>query len=334
MTKLGMSYKYGTVQLIPIDKIQLSQFQVRQRYGDLSQLARDIEKKGLLYPILVRPLQDFYEIVHGHRRFMAVKSLGRSVIEAFVKELSDADSVLILGSENLQRKNFDDIEEALMYQFYQNFIFKESNKKLSFKDISEAFETSPSNVETKMGLLDLPESIQDKIIKGEITTRKARPLITLTREDPTAVGWPESVSGEQRLPRTDRFYSAIESLVEEIEKGTKGGIRTSEGVQMAVDAIKQGKPLTDALEEAKLKESIEISRKRAEQGKKPEEIINEILSSQQDPQAVLDATIALNIKLTQKLLKSGTLKCPYCGKIDCLHWSCKDEAVVNGDKES
>ena len=179
---IGKASFYGAVQIVALDKIVESPFQIRKRYGDLSQLARDIEKNGLLQPILVRPKGDVFEIVHGHRRFNAVKSLGRKFIECFIKELPDTKAILILGSENLQRKNFDPIEEGLMYQLYRNFKKKESNQDLSFLDIADAFETSESNVAGKISLLDLPDSVQEKIIKGDLPYRKVEPLITLTRE--------------------------------------------------------------------------------------------------------------------------------------------------------
>ena len=54
--------------------------------------------------------------------------------------------------------------------------------------------------------------------------------------------------GEVQKGRTDKFYVEIEKIVEEIEKGSKGGLRTQKGIQDVVDAIQQGKLVDKALE--------------------------------------------------------------------------------------
>ena len=325
---LGKAYKYGTVQIVELKNISTSPFQVRKRYGKINELAKDIEQRGLLQPILVRPVDGGFEIVHGHRRWKAVKSLGRTHIESFVKDLTDTEAILIQGSENIQRKNYDPIEEGTLYKNYQKFMQKEHIEKISFQEIARTFNTSTSNVERKIGLLDLPENVQNKIIKGEVSFSKVRALLPLTKE-PLPFG-----NGKfQVSQRTDKHFFEIQTLTNEIEKGSKGGLRTEKGISYAVGAIQKGKPIDDALEEAKLKESIEIAKKQAEQGKNPKEIIREIINSQQDPQAVLDATVTLNIENIKKLLESETLKCPYCGGKD-LAWNCCGEKILNGDKNT
>jgi len=326
---IGAIYKYGSVQVVPIEKVFRSPFQVRSRYGNIPRLAKDIEQHGLLQPILVRPVDGGFEIVHGHRRWNAIKTLEQSHISCFVKPLSDIEAIVIQGSENIQRKNYDPIEEGSLYKNYQTFMEKENAVRVGYQQIAETFSTSRSNVEAKIGLLDLPKDVQKKIIESKIPFRKVRPLITLTRNVDSSALESFKKAGQIAQPRTNKYFSEIQTLAEEIEKGSKGGLRTRQGVFDAVDAVQEGKTVEEALEDAKLKESIEIAKKQAEQGKNPKQIIKEIIESQQDPQAVLDATVKLNIENIGKLLESGTLKCPHCGGIDLLWGCCKEELVKN-----
>lgn len=323
--------KFGNSQIIKVENIHDSPFQVRKRYGDIERLAQNIEKHGLLQPILVRPVSEGYEVVHGHRRLTAVRSIGWSYIQAFIKELSDSEAIVIQGSENLKRKDYDPIEEATLYRNYKDYVLKETGRRIGDEEIAETFDSSRSSVKDKLGLLDLPESVQNKIIEGTIPFSKAVALVTLTREVDGDASPSEKLPGVEYKPRTNRFYSEIEALSIEIEKGDKGGLRTKNGVGHAVDLILEDRPIDEAIDQAKLRESISRAKKQSEAGKPPKEIIQSILASQQDPQTVLDATMQAERDNLGKLLEQGFLKCPYCGGDD-LEWSCKHAKVVKNEQ--
>ena len=327
---MGQVSVYGTSELLPIDKVSPSPFQVRKEYGKIDKLAKDIEKRGLLQPILVRPTDSGFEVVHGHRRRLAIISLGWEYIKSFIKEMSNTEAIIIQGCENIHRKNYDPIEEATLFSNYQEYMLKEEAARVGAREIAEVFTSTSSNVKDKMGLLDLPLNVQVKIIEGKIPVGKALRLVTLTRMVGDEAPSPRNVPGIEQKVRTDEYFPQIEIIVNEIEKGIAGGIRTEAGVTKIVQFLKGGKKIDDALEAAKLQESIEIAKKRAEQGKTPNEIIAEIIKSQQDPEAVILATIDLNIQNIGKLLNSGMLKCPFCGEDD-LEWSCQHEKLVQNE---
>lgn len=322
---VGQVSVYGTSQLIPINKVFPSPFQVRKEYGKIEQLAADIKTRGLLQPILVRPTKRGYEVVHGHRRRLAIKSLGLEYIKAFIKEMSNIEAIIIQGCENIHRRNYDAIEEATLYSNYQEYMLKEEGIRVGAKDIAKVFTSTRTNVNDKMGLLDLPVSVQVKIIEGQIPVRKALRLVTLTRG---GIDDASSTPGIMHKERTDEYFPQIELIVKEIEKGTAGGLRTDAGVSKVVALLKEGGTIDKALEGAKLRESIDIAKRRAEEGKTPDEIITEIIKSQQDPEVVIAATINLNIENIRKMLSSGMIKCPHCGEDD-LEWSCQHERLVS-----
>ena len=100
---------------MPLEHIQLPASQPR-RYFDpvaLQTLAKSIEEKGLLQPLLVRPTESGkFELVAGERRYRAAKELGLADVPAVVRELSDLEAAEVALAENLQREDLNPVEET------------------------------------------------------------------------------------------------------------------------------------------------------------------------------------------------------------------------------
>jgi ParB/RepB/Spo0J family partition protein len=88
---------------IPIKKLYVGKYNVRKDIGDITELVASIKEKGVLQPILVRPVEEKYEIIVGSRRFKAAKKAELHTIPAIVREMSDAEAVASSLVENLQR---------------------------------------------------------------------------------------------------------------------------------------------------------------------------------------------------------------------------------------
>lgn len=329
MSKLGTTSRFGACVSIPLKNVIESPYQVRVDYGDIEGLAKDIKEKGLLQPILVRPMDGGkFEVVHGHRRCRAVESLGWQYIDGFSKKLTDSEAITIQGSENIWRKAYTPIEEARLYSNYKQFLEREKKRKVSMKQVANAFKVSESEAQAKVALLELPPEIQDKLQKGDLPFTKVRKLTILTREKPTT-----TVAGKfEESRKTDRFYSEIKQLAEEIQKGPSGGLRTEKGVAQAAKTIRDGVTYEDAVKQAKIDEAIELAQKQLKKGVNPEEILRDILEHQEDPSRVLSATIEANIDLLKKLLNQKLILCPHCGKPD-LVWGCCGEELVKQNEE-
>jgi len=99
-------------RLIPLEDIDPNPNQPRQSLGDLSELTASIREKGILEPIIVRPIGSRYQIVAGERRFRAAEEVGLAEIPCIVRESSDAETMEIALIENLQRKDLSPFEEA------------------------------------------------------------------------------------------------------------------------------------------------------------------------------------------------------------------------------
>lgn len=105
----------GVPQLVDVDQVRASREQVRTRFEaePMRELADSIREHGLLQPILVKRVQDGYELIAGERRWRAARMAGLKKVPALVRDDREEQDQLLLGLiENLQRKDLDPIEEA------------------------------------------------------------------------------------------------------------------------------------------------------------------------------------------------------------------------------
>ena len=99
-------------RLIPMEDIDPNPNQPRQAMGDLSELVASIKEKGILEPILVRPVGSRFQIIAGERRYRAALDVGIAEIPCVVRDSSDAETMELALIENLQRKDLSAFEEA------------------------------------------------------------------------------------------------------------------------------------------------------------------------------------------------------------------------------
>jgi ParB family chromosome partitioning protein len=99
-------------RVIPIEDIDANPDQPRQNLGDLSELIASVKEKGILEPILVRPVGSRFQIIAGERRYRAATEAGIAEIPCVVRSASDAEVLEIALIENLQRKDLSAFEEA------------------------------------------------------------------------------------------------------------------------------------------------------------------------------------------------------------------------------
>ena len=101
---------------IPIDEIVTNPDQPRRSVGDLSELKASIESKGVLEPILVRPLADGrFRIIAGERRFRAALEAGLAEVPCIELDVPDNEMMEIALIENLHRRDLHPFEEAMGY---------------------------------------------------------------------------------------------------------------------------------------------------------------------------------------------------------------------------
>ncbi|MDQ3868863.1 MAG: ParB/RepB/Spo0J family partition protein [Thermoproteota archaeon] len=143
----------------------------------LSELALSVKNVGLLEPIIVRPLQDGYEIISGHRRYEAFKLLGMTRITCHIVDVDDKEAYEMSLIENLQQKSMNPLEEASAFKKYVH-TFGWGGES----DLAKRIGKGQEYVCRRIRLLQLPLSAQQKILNKEINASLAQELYALDEE--------------------------------------------------------------------------------------------------------------------------------------------------------
>ena len=170
------------VEQVELKMLRASQFAVRNRFQktcneDDCLLSNSIREHGLLQPILVRPLIHGFEIVAGHRRFQACRSLRWRFIPCKIRDMSDKQAYEIQLTENMQRKSMDPVEEAEAFRRYVIDLGWGGVTELA-KKIGK----SEEYVSHRLQLLKLPNDIKEKIISTRLNVSQAMELTTIPPE--------------------------------------------------------------------------------------------------------------------------------------------------------
>jgi len=194
-------------QYIAITKLERNPAQPR-RYFDpakLDDLTRSIKEKGVLQPILARPIAGAgrYQIVAGERRWQASLKAGLDQMPVMVKDLTDQEVLEIGVVENVQRANLNPIEEAQAYKALSD----EFNRRQ--EDIAQAVGKSRSHVANMMRLLTLPTRAQDLLAQGKLSAGHARAVISAP--DPAALA--------EMIVQKDLSVREAEAMMRRLKKG-------------------------------------------------------------------------------------------------------------------
>jgi ParB family chromosome partitioning protein len=169
----------GLLDNIDISKIKPFRYSYRKNMNeDLHELCYSIKEKGLLHPIIVRMIDDGYEIVAGTRRYNACKLLGWRKILSHVVELDDKDAFEVSLIENIHSKNLNPIEEAKAFQDYvTNYGWG------GISDLATKLGKSVSYVDKRIRLLELPEDVVESLSAGSISVSIGDELLPLKEKE-------------------------------------------------------------------------------------------------------------------------------------------------------
>lgn len=171
----------GPRRELPIAYLKRNRDQPRRAFDEdaLGELADSIKTRGMLQPILVRPMgRDNYQIVAGERRWRAAQKAKLHNVPVIIRELTDEETAEIALIENVQRVDLNPIEEARAYHRLADQFGRKQ------EDIAKAVGKSRSHVANIMRLLSLPDAGLKALGAGEISMGHARALLAL--DDPGA----------------------------------------------------------------------------------------------------------------------------------------------------
>ena len=168
---------------VPIEFLVPNRDQPRKNFSEtsLGELSQSIKQKGILLPILVRPLNDKeFQIIAGERRWRAAQKAGLNEVPVIIKNFNESEVLEIGLIENMQRENLSAIEEALGFEKLQ----KEYN--YTQENLSKILSKSRAYVANALRLLSLPHKVQQLVQSGDLSSGHARALIVLADPLPVA----------------------------------------------------------------------------------------------------------------------------------------------------
>ena len=163
------------IVMVKLDELRANPYQPRKVFDQnaLQELADSIKEHGVFQPIIVKKSIKGYEIIAGERRVKASRLAGLTEIPAIIRDFNDTQMMEIALLENLQRENLNAIEEATAYKKLQDTL------NLTQEELAKRLGKSRSHITNMLGLLSLPESIKEEIVKNNVSMGHARVLSKL-----------------------------------------------------------------------------------------------------------------------------------------------------------
>ena len=160
------------IKELPVEEIRPNPYQPRKSFDEeaLKELADSIKNYGVFQPIIVKKSIRGYDLIAGERRLRASKLAGLTTIPAIIKDMSDNQMREIALLENLQRENLTPIELAWAYKGIID------NLHIRQEDLADKIGKSRSHVTNTLGLLRLPDEIQNQILDNKISMGHAKIL--------------------------------------------------------------------------------------------------------------------------------------------------------------
>ena len=161
------------LRLLPVGSLSPHPGQPRRRFDEaaLDELATSIAARGLIQPIVVRPHGKAYQIVAGERRWRAAQRARLHEVPVIVRDFDDATTLEVALIENIQRQDLNAIEEA---EAYRKLIGAYGHTQDA---LAKLVDKSRSHIANLLRLLDLPASIQSRLVDGQLSMGHARALI-------------------------------------------------------------------------------------------------------------------------------------------------------------
>ncbi len=236
-----------TQRRVPVELIRPGALQPRRRFAEaeLDALAQSIREKGILQPLLVRPVsgeEAAFELVAGERRWRAAQRVGLHEVPVIVRAFADSEALEIALVENLQREDLSPLEEAGAY----SRLVDEFGRTQA--GLAEAVGKSRSHIANTLRLLSLPAPVRRRLEEGELSAGHARAL--LAAPDPVGLAaevvrrglnvraTEHLVQRRSEMPHPRRPTRDADAMAVERELGIRLGLRVT------IEPKKRGGALT------------------------------------------------------------------------------------------
>jgi ParB family chromosome partitioning protein len=210
---------------IDSDLLRPNKFQPRTQMDDerIEDLARSIRSNGIIQPIVVRKVDEGYEIIAGERRWRAAQRAGLLKVPVVVRDIPEDRLLAVALIENIQREDLNPIEEAVAYRRLGDEFH------LTQEQIAEAVGKDRSSVANYVRLLRLPQEVRSNVASNALSMGHARALLALSDEAAQLRVARDVVSRSLSVRETEALVKkAASPVVEKPEKITDVHTRAAE----------------------------------------------------------------------------------------------------------
>lgn len=211
----------ATLLEVETSKVFISSINVRRHAGDVADLMQSIGEKGILEPLLVRPVDGRYELIVGSRRFEAAKRLGLKSLPAISKQMTDEEALIVSLVENIQRRDIEPEEEydALMKLRRLNPVLYASTDELA-RVIGKSRQYVEDRIAAVQTIRTIRKTGRSKISVKQAPTQEERKEGVLPIKHATFLHKAEEAPKVQQIPeeRRAKKLSALAETIAELPR--------------------------------------------------------------------------------------------------------------------
>ncbi len=192
--------EHDDLRRVPVDLVRPNPNQPRRHFDEeaLRGLADSLRERGVLQPILVRPVAaGAYELIAGERRWRAAQLAGLEEVPALVRDREDAEALEIALIENMAREDLSPVEEARACAALVEEL------GLTREDVGRRVGRSRVAVSNLIRLLDLPEDVLELLERGDLSEGHGRALLLAQDHEDRRRLAREAVAGEWSVRRLE-----------------------------------------------------------------------------------------------------------------------------------
>ena len=206
----GLSPLYNKqVELLPLEELDISEFNVRRREitAELDDLAKSIAKLGLHQPIVVARKGERFAVLIGQRRYLAAKQLGWDQIPALILTQTPerVQAAILSLSENVQRRDLSARDKADACVYLRGQLGTD-------REVAEAIGVTPQTVRNWLGYAAVPEPIKELVQPGGLSVQQATNITKSIDDEETAIEIARRVSNTATKRVRDRILESAKEL--------------------------------------------------------------------------------------------------------------------------
>lgn len=192
----------------PIEELRPHSNQPRKSFDDekLAELAASVKEKGIIQPLVVRRVEDHYQIIAGERRWRAAQKAGLDKVPVVIQDVNEDWALEMALIENVQREDLNPIEEAEAY----SYLIKTFD--LSQEEVAKRVGKERPTVANSLRLLRLPDSIREDLVAGRLSMGHARALLSLDGNEDMAEAAQQVIAKKLSVRDTEQLVKKIKAF--------------------------------------------------------------------------------------------------------------------------